>query len=294
LKLHLILLLFLAFLLLITSCGTSDIQLIEPVQTDREEGEAMALQRVIESLPDSVELSFTPIQARILEEGRPKKRLELIQVVSLGSVGGENVSIQVYKESDESKTCGLQDETISFLNHKGHTYRIQECTSSNFTYEDAKKNIHYFILDQAYEYESRKQIFHAGLELAANGPNRILYLLYDVTESKWFSFEDWGIPYLQDLDKSGDIEIVNQFPGQHMSWPDVTIYRWHEGVFERSNLFKESLQIPIEYISAITYNQDEMVFEVTVMNQNLNQLAAVYRYEKGNFIRVGKRIIGED
>src|SRR5690606_7363263 len=103
-------------------------------------------------------------------------------------------------------------------------------------------------------------ILQGAVALTANGPGRMGYLYYDQLQDNWSMFIDWGMPVITDLDEDGQRELVIQFQGLHLSWPDVAIYRWHEGTFEASDSLKVQLDIPsMSFNEAVLIEQDKQI-----------------------------------
>jgi hypothetical protein len=118
------------------------------------------------------------------------------------------------------------------------------------------------------------------------------YFIYDLTNHRWFSFGNWGIPYLFDLDSDGVHEFVNQFPGLHLSWPDVTIYRSNQGRIEVSASLKETLNIADNSHNEVSIieKKDEILFDVIILTDQYEFLMnAKYKYENGKIVRVDEK-----
>ncbi len=88
--------------------------------------------------------------------------------------------------------------------------------------------------------ESGRYEFLGSIGLFANGPGRMLHLLFDREEQRWKAFEDWGIPYVKDLDRDGMSEILVQFEGLHLNGPNVNVYSFSEdNGLERASVVTE-------------------------------------------------------
>jgi hypothetical protein len=119
-----------------------------------------------------------------------------------------------------------------------------------------------------------------------------MYFIYDLTNHKWLSFGVWGIPHMVDLDSDGVNEFVNQFPGLHLSWPDVTIYRWNQGRLEGSASLKGALNISDNSHNEVSIleKEDKVLFDVVIVtDQHEFLMNAKYKYENGKIVRVDEK-----
>jgi hypothetical protein len=211
-------------------------------------------ENTIDQLPNKVDLSFNHVELIELEPGEEQESWEYIQSISLGEIKNKEVTLHAYKEKNEDNICSFSYESVSLIEYDGIFYKLDnKCTSTTVLDSENNNDDSIFLLQQQYKNENSNQILQAGIELAANGPGRMLFIIFDVANEKWLAFEDWGIPYLRDLDNSSELEFVIQFPGLHMDWPDVTIYRWNNGTFEMSSKLKEALEMDNHNQNAVNY-----------------------------------------
>ncbi|MBO8155084.1 MAG: hypothetical protein H0Z32_01375 [Bacillaceae bacterium] len=239
---------------------------------------------IIKELPNKVELSYESVELSKLNKNEPTDSMELVSSISLGDIENKKISLNVYKETNENNQCGESHETLSFLEFNGDEYQINECTSKSLLADDHKEDAIYLI---NHKFNSNQKLLLSGIELSANGPGRMLYLMYDMDSNEWLTFEDWGFPLLEDIDESNNITFLNQFPGLHFEGPDVNIYRWHHGKFERSIKISKAMGLSSKLISAIRLEQN--VFNVLVQLEDEKQLSAEYKYEEGKLVKVNNK-----
>lgn len=278
-------------ILIISGCGkqnanhsTDSIQRSENEIINKEETN-------VHNLPEIVNLMFEPLELIELKEKEQKESWQKIKTIPLGNVQGQNVTLHVYKETNDNNNCGLGYETVSQIEFAGRMYNLNdECTSTGLLNDDPEKIGAVFPLQYSYENLTNQQILLSGIELTANGPGKLIYIIFDGISKKWFSFESWGSPLKIDLDNNGDMEMVVQFPGLHMSWPDVTIYRWNNGRLEGSSSIKNALGISnyIQNQLVFQIKEDQAIFEGTVLtDKEKEQFETIkYRYENGTLLMI--------
>lgn len=232
-------------------------------------------------LPESIELQFMPVELTALVKSKVEQGWEQTNSVPFGSIEGDPVNLDVYKVS-ESEFCGYSYERVVLLTHKNQIYRYQDCFSSSI--EDEREES-FFKLN--YKPSEAQNIVHGAVELAANGPGRMVYFYYDVKQGNWFGFEDWGFPQVTDLDGDGTDELINQFQGLHMSRPDVFIYRWNGNELTHSESLKSTLTVQnISFSSAKLDNQTiYMEFTSVMDNKSETYEGSYYSYKDGKLLR---------
>lgn len=237
-------------------------------------------------LPETVDLDFKPIERTILVEQEPKSSWEFIKTVPFGFVDNQEVTLQIYKDYDE-EYCSYGYKTQ--LVHQDKSYSLADCISARLVVETEtiSQDERYYLLQHKFGEEKDGTYLLGGIELAANGPGLVGYLMYDKAKDTWQQFDDWGIPYLVDLDSDGNKEFVIQFPGMHLQFPDVDIYRWNKGSLEKGKTLSSALNIT-DYNPSYIYMEekaDKVLFSVDVnvtRDSELSQLAiGLYRYEDG-------------
>ncbi|ANE45835.1 hypothetical protein SY83_05430 [Paenibacillus swuensis] len=92
------------------------------------------------------------------------------------------VSLDVYKVPKED-LCGIEHERVGLLTYKNQAYRYQDCFS--YSMDDDGQGTS-FILNYQPNDHHNQQLVHGAAELAANGPGRKVYYVYDGTQDRWF------------------------------------------------------------------------------------------------------------
>ncbi|RXI96572.1 hypothetical protein DS745_22985 [Anaerobacillus alkaliphilus] len=228
--------------------------------------------------PEVAEISFKLLELDELVEGEPLETWEYIKSVPLGRLIEKDITLHVYKDTDPNSLCHYA--TVSLLDYDNNTYKFNDCTSEGLLQEDADG---LYVIDILFESQEKKQIVHSSFELLANGPGRMQYIVFDVSEEKFFTFEDWGTPFTADLDET---LLVIQFPGLHMDWPDVTIVRWQNGQLEKSQSIKEVLGLGNQQ-DYVQYDEDKSLFiAYVVVDEFSEEYSEVkYTFEEGNLIK---------
>lgn len=242
----------------------------------------------ITQLPDRVDLSFTPLELEGLERGEKLKSWEPLKSISLGSIKGKSITLHVFDETNQDNLCSASYETVSLVEFNGNTYKLPDCTSASLKEKKLKQAL---FTSKDLKQKNHEQIIVAGVELAANGPGRMLYMVYDSSGQNLWSFEDWGLLKVVDLDHSGEKEFINQFQGLHMQFPDVTIYRWENGTIYKSLSWKKVLSINNHNqntVSLVT-KSNQYIFDVRILTdyQSRTYQNVKYRYENGELQKIG-------
>lgn len=209
------------------------------------------------SFPEQAALLFQAVELTELENAKPAQTWEHAGTIPFGNVAGSPAFLQVFKETNPVASCGSDYQAVALLEHKGETFGYRECFSASLI-EDAiqKKKASVVLLEKNHAAAGSNYVLQGAAALAANGPARMGYFYYDSSQDKWFAFEDWGNPRLADLDGDGADELVNQFEGLHLHWPDVNIYRWRGSVLEKSESVKAVLQVPHFSLSSAIANTE--------------------------------------
>lgn len=244
--------------------------------------------------PDELELTFFPRELVQLEEAEAPASWEFWGQIPLGEIDGKRIELSVYQETDSDKMCGSSDQGSSYektalLEFNDKKYQLNDCLPHYFLQNFPEPNEYAYILPQSFTSENGQYILHAAVELSANGHGRMLYIFYDIPNDGWYSFWDWGYPFLVDLDASGDVELVNQFAGGGLQWPDATIYRWNDGVLEGVDL-KGALDINLSFNEVSLHTEEGTpYFDVIAIPDPSNReevINVAYRYENGKLIKM--------
>ncbi len=241
--------------------------------------------------PDSVELVFSSLEPTELALEDVRESWEFIKSIPFGVVAGDSVTLSVYKETDSNHLCSFDYERIVLLEHKGKSYAYNDCFSTSIVdTEQSAEHRSIYLLEHEYSHQDLSFVLQGAVELSANGPGRMLFFYYDASQQKWYGFEQWGSPYLIDLDGDGSIELVHQFEGLHLNFPDVTIYRWANNGLEVSDSIKSILQVPHFQLSSALLseenNQSILQLNAVIDNDFERGLRAKYMYQEGRIIRI--------
>lgn len=258
----------------------------EKAGSEQETDHVLADRTVGYTFPESIELQFKPVELTALVKAKIGEGWVQTKTVPFGSINGDPVVLDVYKVPEDD-FCGFDYERVVLLTHKNEKYSYPACFSDSMEDETREQQQALFRLDYKQKEHGAQPIVHGAVELTANGPGRMAYYYYDATQGKWFGFEDWGYPRVADLDGDGAEELINQFPGLHMHWPDVTIYRWGEQGLSYSASIKSALGVPnFSFSSAMLDEQTNHIEVKAVMSLEPEAYeAANYLFERGKLLR---------
>jgi hypothetical protein len=270
-------------MLLITACSIQS----NNIPSDNQKQEATNTPETEETVafdpPNVAEVSFQPLELNELLEGKQRENWDYIKSIPLTVVNEKDVTLHVYKDIDANGLC--KDSTVTLLEYDGKTYELNECTSERLLQENLEEIGALYIIDHLFEDQERQQIVLSSIELLANGPGRMMYVVYDILEEKFLTFEDWGTPFISDL-KEEEPFLVIQFPGLHMHSPDVNLYRWINGQFEKSQSLKEALGLSNQQ-GYIEFNEITKFFIAYSPLDTDDQefLEVQYKYESGKLVK---------
>lgn len=162
--------------------------------------------------PDHIKLSYQKVDFERLENDTAIiTGLEKQKSISFGEISGESIVIDLYtgkKEETEYVVGGLQfkNETrmiqpIGYNHDMGsiETYRIQKT---------------YTLLDQTLHLVGAIGSPALGYQ----------YVFYDAAKNEWLSYHNWGIPIVTDMNNDGIEELLLQFQGKGLNFPDIHIF----------------------------------------------------------------------
>lgn len=179
------------------------------------------------------------------------------------------------------------------LKHKNRIWEYKECLSATIVEtEEPLHNGTVILMDPTNDSNDARRTLHGAIELGANGPGLMLYVIYDHDEESWWGLDEWGTPVIVNLDGDGSSEIVSQFNGLHMHWPDVTIFRLREQDLERSNSVKNALMLPNFSFSSATFtsvgNGNEIMVSAVLTDgmDDGHAQTARYRYAARGLVKV--------
>jgi hypothetical protein len=238
--------------LLLTACShkgdikysksTSSIDPITSTENANHEKEVVPTSTALNSMssvPLVVNLVFKPLQMEQLTEGKPDRNWELIKEVPFGEVKEQKIVLNIYKEPKRSDDPTANRHAL--IRFQDRYFPIHDFISPELTETPTDEHSTMFLLQHNFSDLDNQQVLLGGIELFANGPGRVAYIMYDSMKNKWFTFEDWGKPRFVDLDSDGVDEFVIQHEGLHLQPPDITIYTWNKGIIDVSTSIKAAV-----------------------------------------------------
>jgi hypothetical protein len=270
-------------ILLLTACSIQSNNIPFEKQKQEATNTPESAETVAFDPPNVAEVSFQPLKLNELLEGEERGNWDYIKSIPLTVVNEKDVTFHVYKDLDPNGLC--KDSTVTLLEYDGKPYELNECTSERLLQEDPEELGALYIIDHFFEDQERQQIVLSSIELLANGPGRMMYIVYDNSQEKFLTFEDWGTPFISDLEE-GKPFLVIQFPGLHMHSPDVNLYRWINGQFEKSQSLKEALGLSNQQ-GYIEFNESSRLFiAYSPLDTDDQEFIDVqYKYENGKLVK---------
>ncbi|WP_248928462.1 hypothetical protein [Paenibacillus hamazuiensis] len=244
-------------------------------QTLQEKGEKFAF-------PMEIPLQFMPVERSELIARAPQPGLEQVKSIPFGSFNGSPVKLDIYKEPGQLQPNG---DTIwrGLIDIAGKSYLLPDELSRSHLEPQSEENRSFHLLNRNFPAKDGPYYLLGSLELKAEGPGRGLYILFDRTENKWTSFEEWGAPHITDLDGDGKDEMVVQFPGLHLYPPNVTIYAYGGSRLEKGTVAVESVSAGNRVYAGAA--QDTGAIRIGVIGET-EPATADYRYENKKLIRL--------
>lgn len=270
-------------ILFLTACGNQSNVNSSLIKTQETTSTPETEEIVPFDLPEVAKISFHPLELNELLEGKSLESWEYVQSIPLGRLMEKDVTLHVYKDMDPNSLCYYS--TVSLLDYDNKTYSLNDCTSGGFLQENPGEVSAFYMIEHLFESQEKRLIVHSSFELFANGPKRMQYIVYDVSEEKFFTFEEWGIPFIADLE-ADETSLVIQYPGLHMHSPDVTIIKWDDGQLEKSQSIKEALGLSNQQ-DYIQFNENKILF---IANSAVDKFSEEfveihYRYENGKLVK---------
>jgi hypothetical protein len=253
-------LLGLTAILLISGCGMTNANLDEnpyqvdnaPFQTDHIENETT----------DGQQLAFSPVPLQNMAEGEPKTEWKKEQSIPMGEVDGESVLIHLY-------TDDIGNSTFGFLEHRGKQYVLSDVAGS---IDDVKV-------------ETINQPFNGILQvLMGIGTSYTTWevVAYDATQGAWTSFETIGRPQIIDLDGDGMQELVANFEGAHLNFPNVEIVRVNNGRMDSARVIDTSGSAEDPQYARLFHDNGRYLIEIGNVREDVP--GRKYRYEDGSLV----------
>ncbi|WP_337101239.1 hypothetical protein [Paenibacillus sp. YIM B09110] len=233
------------------------------------------------AMPDRISLAFQPLELIELPSTETAPGWKEIKSIPFGSLEGKPFQLDVYEElkSDES----LFTIYNGILKVGDQTYLIREISQS-ITESGLSHCTELCVIQKLFSGQERYELI-GSVPLFANGPGRNLFVVFDRTESTLLSFEGWGAGNFMDLDADGMEEFIIEFPGLHMSWPDLTVIRAKDEGLEISSSVVDAFgRKPGDFA---TLNKDQSPPRIRVGNIADENLSYDYEYINGVLQAVG-------
>lgn len=176
--------------------------------------------------PQILPLEFKPVPLSDLVEQEAEYNWEHLKTLQFGTFDGSPAFLHVYREAESSSDWDLLHGVFEISEKR---YLIPAELSNSLLEEENEFNRDRLRVLQ-YDLPAADGPFHilGAIELFANSPGKMMYLLFEREEGKWKVFEEWGIPYVHDLDGDNLEELIVEFPGLHLSPPNVVLFTYSE------------------------------------------------------------------
>jgi hypothetical protein len=226
------------------------------------------------SFPLTVNLDIKPLQMAQITEGKPEKDWELIKEIPFGEVKQQKIVLNIYQEPKKPDTTSTYIHAM--VRFHGTNLGIRDELMEVPTVEHSTM----FLLQHTFSDHDNQLVLLGGIQLFANGPGRVAYVMYDSLKNKWYTFEDWGKPRFVDLDSDGVDEFVIQHEGLHTHPPDITIYIWNKGIIEASESIKSAVLGGTD-TSYAKLGDDKKI----TIGEVISQEEARYIYDNGKLLK---------
>lgn len=237
---------------------------------------------VIQPLPDQIALIFQSLELTELPSTETVSGWKEIKSIPFGSLEGKPFQLDVYEESKSDESLFTIYNGI--LEVGDQTYLIRELSQS-ITESDQSHCTELSVIHKLFSGQERYELI-GSVPLFANGPGRNLFVVFDRIESKLLSFEGWGAGNFMDLDADGMEEFIIEFPGLHMSWPDLTVIRAKDEGLEISSSVVDAFgRKPGDFATLKKDQSPPLIHFGNIADENLSY---DYEYNKGVLQAVGR------
>lgn len=170
-------------------------------------------------LPDQIELTFETLELRELPTGEPSPDWVFEKRVTLEL---EQIDVEVALYREASGDDRFRDRLHGVLTYRDRSVLLHD-VSLDLMADDLDC---YLICVFSQTLPGQDHLLLVGtVDKFANGPGLRTYVIYDKLGHVFRFFDAWGEPDFIDLDGDGDDELIIEFPGLHLNWPDVVIVR---------------------------------------------------------------------
>jgi hypothetical protein len=175
-------------------------------------------------LPKGMTLEFSPVAFKKLVEQNPEMSWSRIRSIPFGSFEDNPIVFHVYKEPEPFLNRDVLRGVFE-IKGKHYTLPLEFEISNTLLQEQSEPNSgHVYLIQRDFLAKGGPFYIAGGVPLFANGPSLVLYLIYDRTDDNWKVFDEWGTPYVHDLDSDGNDELMIEFPGMHLHPPNVILF----------------------------------------------------------------------
>lgn len=244
---------------------------------DTTEDEVPEMESIL-AAKDSAEILFVPLEMEAIPEGEAEQSWTSIGTVELGEAGGVQTVLQVYSELREPGR--LRERHHGMLQRGDRRYVIYDISPDIL--EDAEDPCRTSTLCRIHRPlpENEHLELVAAIASFGNGPGRMMHIVYDTNRNFFLSYEQWGVPEFIDLDADGVDELVIQFRGTGMNWPDMTVVRFDGGEILWNESIKNVLGGGVS--ESVTLQRGSDGAPVFQMSTVLNSAAPMYSYKYDN------------
>lgn len=189
------------------------------------------------ALPETLAIEYQPVSLSELVEEGPDNSWQHLKSIPFGTFSHEPVVLHVYKEAESFHNRDILRGVFEIQRER---YRVPDELSSTLLEEESEFNRNrLFLLQRNFPAEDGPYHLLGSFDLFANGPGRMMYLLHNRVDGKWKFFEEWGTPMVSDLDRDGNDELIVQFPGLHLSPPNVALFSLHGNQLEMASVTEQ-------------------------------------------------------
>ncbi|MBD3918445.1 hypothetical protein H8B09_06730 [Paenibacillus sp. PR3] len=259
----------------------------DSVDSEEQESETPTPPVPRDLLKAEIALSYQPVEVGELEKVKVKDSWKLTKTVDFGHINGESVSLSVYQEQDETAFCYESYLRVVLLDYMGEHYTNRDCGNTSLEESDhPEQGGSLVLLDYKSTDEAGPIIILGAVDSGANGPGLMTYYVYDVAQDCWYSFTQWGLPSVSDLDDDGTSELVFQFQGLHMHPPDVSFGRWNDSRLEITPTVTELLRLTNQYYNSATVEDGLIQVTLDAWEEFDQTESASYKFTPERLIRV--------
>src|SRR5690606_25227623 len=196
-----------ALTLVLTGCG-KDHNVTNGTNTrEDEKNEQKASTVAMPALPDTLLLAFTPIELAELEQGEPASDWKYLNSIPFGTLDNAEIMLELYEQSTSDAV--MQRDYHGILAFREQRFLIKNVSHSLKDKADLGCP-EVCVMQRHFSNESPYELL-GTVELFANGPGLLKFIVYDTVDQTLLSFDQWGSPGFYDLEVDGQDELVIEF-----------------------------------------------------------------------------------